>query len=391
MATFGCSVTLFISTGGNDEADKIMKVFQSILWMLVVGGMWSCAFCHVIAQTQLATHDVDTQRAEEGSRALLKLYDEQTGLFKTMGWWNSANAITTLANEQRVDNSEHFDDLFRNTFQQAQLHSTGFVNRFYDDEGWWALAWIDVYEVNGDKTYLEMAESIFADMTSGWDSTCGGGIWWNKNRQYKNAIANELFLSVAAQLALNTNGVEKMTYLKWADKEWDWFAASGMINEQKLINDGLDNHCHNNRAAEWTYNQGVVLGGLASLSMVENNPQLLVPANQIAMAAIKHLTDKNGILHDPCEPGCKRSGDGVQFKGIFVRNLMFLNVVSPHKLYANFVDVNANAVWNLARTAKDGFSALWSGPAINDGGGALVSGLDVLVASVSLKKESKST
>ncbi|PYT96862.1 MAG: hypothetical protein DMG38_22065 [Acidobacteria bacterium] len=63
----------------------------------------------------------------------------------------------------------------------------GFLNNYYDDEGWWALAWIAAYDETNSAQYLNMAERIFADMTTGWDSSCSGGIWWNKNRTYKNA------------------------------------------------------------------------------------------------------------------------------------------------------------------------------------------------------------
>ena len=78
--------------------------------------------------------------------------------------------------------------------------------------------------------YLATSKAIFADMTTGWDDTCGGGIWWRKDRHYKNAIANELFLSVAAKLALHTKGKERAGYLDWAEREWTWFAQTGMIN-----------------------------------------------------------------------------------------------------------------------------------------------------------------
>src|SRR6185437_15617563 len=120
----------------------------------------------------------------------------------------------------------------------AQNTSPGFLNKYYDDEGWWALAWVDAWDLTGDNAYLAMAESIFKDMAAAWDDTCGGGIWWNRDRKYKNAIANELFLSVAAHLA-NRDLHNRARYLKWANREWSWFAHSGMINSRNLVNDGL--------------------------------------------------------------------------------------------------------------------------------------------------------
>jgi hypothetical protein len=79
-------------------------------------------------------------------------------------------------------------------------HRDNFLNGYYDDEGWWALTWINAYDLTGNRAYLSQAKDIFADMTGGWDGTCGGGIWWSKARGYKNAIANEIFLQVAVAL-----------------------------------------------------------------------------------------------------------------------------------------------------------------------------------------------
>ena len=100
------------------------------------------------------------------------------------------------------------------------------------------MACVDTYDLTGNQQYLAMAKTIFADMAGGWDSTCNDGIWWSKDRGYKNAIANELFLSVAAHIA-NRDLSNQMEYLNWANREWQWFAHSGMINAQSLINDGL--------------------------------------------------------------------------------------------------------------------------------------------------------
>jgi predicted alpha-1,6-mannanase (GH76 family) len=62
------------------------------------------------------------------------------------------------------------------------------LNRFYDDEGWWALAWIDAYDWTQNPDYLNTAQAIFTDMTGGWDDVCGGGIWWSKDRTYTGVV-----------------------------------------------------------------------------------------------------------------------------------------------------------------------------------------------------------
>ena len=141
------------------------------------------------------------QRAASGVETLQRWYDPSTGLYKTTGWWNSANATTVLVDYARTANSTRYNPVLANTFTAAQKTSFNFLNNYYDDEGWWALAWIDAYDLTGKPQYLSIGGIIFSDMAGGWDNTCGGGIWWRKDRGYKNAIANELFLSVAAHLA----------------------------------------------------------------------------------------------------------------------------------------------------------------------------------------------
>ncbi len=325
-------------------------------------------------------------RAKAAATALVGLYDRDTGLFRTTGWWNSANAITALADEARLTGDRSVRGVLKNTLRQAPHKFPHFLNEFYDDEGWWALAWIDSYDLTGKKQYLRASETIFADMTGGWSDSCGGGIWWKKNSHYKNAIANELFLAVAGELALRTHGKQQSQALDWAKREWAWFSQSGMINAEGLVNDGLridpDGSCHNNGRTTWSYNQGVVLGGLAALNRSVNDPELLTRANHIASAAIEHLTDRNGILHDVCEPNC--GADGVQFKGIFVRNLAHLQAAAPQTAYVEFLNKNAETLWSDARTPENRFSTVWSGPPVAGNAGAQASALDLLNAAAAV-------
>ena len=318
-------------------------------------------------------------------QSLQTWYDLDTGLYKTTGWWNSANAITTLADYATVTQSRDYDYVFSNTLSLAQKTAPGFINRYYDDEGWWALAWIDVYNITHDRRYLDAAKFIFTDMTYGWDSTCSGGIWWSKDRNYKNAIANELFLSVAAQLAnASVEAHERATYLDWATREWRWFSHSSMMNKDHLINDGLTASCENNQKTTWTYNQGVILGGLAALHQANHDPATLTEAKAIAKAAISHLTDPQGILHETCEPKC--GADGTQFKGIFVRNLRALNAVDPQPSYSRFILTNADSIWSQVHPPNYHLGEVWAAPYAAADASTQSSALDALVAAAQLSK-----
>lgn len=330
------------------------------------------------------------QRAAHALDTLQGWYNPTTGLYQTTGWWNSANAITALTDFSRIRKTKKYNPILANTFTAAQKTSKRFLNDYYDDEGWWALAWIDAYDLTGRKEYRAMAETIFADMAASWDDTCGGGIWWSRDRKYKNAIANELFLSVAAHLA-NRHTSKRAFYLQWANKEWSWFAQSGMINSQSLINDGLTittgnngtSTCKNNGQNVWSYNQGVVLGGLVELSKGSQNPALLRTASEIATAAIQALADQKGVLHDPCEPKC--GADGTQFKGIFVRNLTVLQKAAPSNDYVSVVKVNADSIWDSAQGPNYQFGQVWTGAFDQGEAGSQSSALDALVAAAVLQ------
>ena len=322
------------------------------------------------------------------------------GLYRTTGWWNSANAITTLTDFMRVTGSKKYTGVLKNTFTQAQITVPkekridpkreltgfpGFLNNYYDDEGWWALAWIDAWDLTHDARYLTMARSIFDDMAASWDTTCNGGIWWSKDRTYKNAIANELFLSVAAHLVSRVPVTDRETYADWTRKEWQWFQASGMINDDHLINDGLvvdktTGVCRNNGKTVWTYNQGVVLGGLAEWSKAGGGAAVLEDAKHVADAALSHLTDKDGVLHEPCEPNC--GADGIQFKGIFMRNLSALNAVAPDPRYRKAFTTNADSIWTKNRTPENTFGTVWTGPLTTPDAGTQGSALDALIAAI---------
>ncbi len=361
----------------------------------------------------LTSYEANVSRAQTAIIALQQWYNESTGLWEMTGWWNSANALTMLADFVAVDSSldviaEH---VFQNTHSEAQKATLGmvkfmtpysvttytgpqfppgvippqngfpgFLNDFYDDEGWWALAWLKIYDLTKQPQYLQTAIDIFEDMETGWGGTCGG-LWWNKQHSYKGAIENALFLTVAAQLANRASNKE--IYLSWAWKEWDWFQRTGMINAHYNINNGIDLvTCRNDNGTVWSYNQGVILGGLLELHRATPDKNYLIIAERIALAGIQFLGDSNGILHDPCEPDC--GADGPQFKGIFMRNLQKLQLAVPSNQVKTFIDKNADSIWLNDRASGNELGLVWSGPFMDATASTQSSAADAMVAALAI-------
>ncbi|HEY1823677.1 MAG TPA: glycoside hydrolase family 76 protein [Trebonia sp.] len=322
--------------------------------------------------------------------ALQRWYSPRTGLWRTTGWWNSANALTAVIRYSRRTGDRTYRPVIENTFIRAQRglislqrRKPGFINEFFDDNLWWALAWVDAGDLTGDERYRAAAQAIFAHSLSGWDDACGGGLWWNEKRKYKNAITNELFLTLAALLAARVPGQRE--YRDWALREWEWFQASGMIGPSGLVNDGLTAACANNGGVTWTYNQGVILGGLAALHELTGDQGYLRHGEAIADAALRTLTSPAGILAEPGEDkAAGRDDDQAQFKGIFVRYLHDLSRHSGKPAYPAFLLANADSVLSAAGNAAAQYGLRWAGPFDRADASRQTSAVEVLTTAAAL-------
>jgi predicted alpha-1,6-mannanase (GH76 family) len=320
-------------------------------------------------------------RAAAAVRALQRWYDPSTGLWHGTGWWNAANALTAVIGYTKLTGDDGYTAVIGTTFTAAQRRHPGFINSFYDDNGWWALAWVAAYDVTRDRRYLDAARAIFARNTAGWDDTCRGGLWWNQARGYKNAITTELFVTLAALLHQRTQS--GTVYRTWALRAWDWFAAAGLIGASGLVNDGLSASCQNNGGTPWTYNQGVILGGLGALFDITGDSGYLEQGEAIANAALSQLCTPPGILTEPCEAGdC--NGDQTQFKGIFVRYLHDFWRRGRQQAYRTFILANADSLWQHSKNAADQFGLRWTGPFDRADASRQSSALDALNAAAAL-------
>jgi mannan endo-1,6-alpha-mannosidase len=149
-------------------------------------------------------------------------------------------------------------------------------NEGNDDQGFWAMAAMLAAETNFQNPppkspqWLALAQAVFNEMASRWDTTtCGGGLRWqifpfNNGFTYKNSIANGCFFNLGARLARYTGNA---TYAQWANKVWDWEQSIGLIDDNFNIYDGASDvqNCTEVVRLQWSYNAGIYLHGAANL------------------------------------------------------------------------------------------------------------------------------
>ncbi|KAI1468153.1 glycoside hydrolase family 76 protein [Daldinia caldariorum] len=308
--------------------------------------------------------------------AMMALYDEKTGLWDpnstASSWWQSGVALWALTEYMVKSGSHEYLPQALNTvkIQREPLAwwpggDGEFRADSTDDTGWWALAMTSLYDLTDDEEYLLIAEEDEAYMYEYWNTTtCSGGLIWNiPSRTYHNAISNEIYLQLTAKLHNLIPG--DTTYLNHSLREWEWFKNSGMINSDNLINDGLtdDASCVNNGMTTWTYNQGVILGGLVELYEATGDISYLDEAQQIADAVVNSATlVKDGTLTEPCSNEEVCEPNGTAFKGIFIQELAKLNAALDDHPYRSFISQNAVTAYENARNGSNFYGFQWQGP-----------------------------
>ncbi|ARU50763.1 hypothetical protein CBR64_03875 [Cellulosimicrobium cellulans] len=313
-----------------------------------------------------------TQRAASAVRTLMDDYDPEKAWWPS-SWWNSAVATNTVIDymERTGDRSylAQVDRTFERNkapFPAGEMSSDeilgSFTSRAIDDAAWWGLTWAAAYDLTGDPKYLDMSVTIAEYVHGYWDTgTCDGGVWWDAEKTYKNAVTNGLYVRLAAELHHRIDG--DTVWLDRAQTGWDWLLASGMINEEGLVNDGLTGDCRNNGGTVWSYNQGLAIGAGLELHRATGDADALATAERLADAALSSdALVVDGVLTESCDALDRTCDDnGKQFKGIFMRYLMDLNDATGETRYQEFVDRQAATIWAQDRAAGDRLGVRWAG------------------------------
>ncbi|SFE80708.1 Glycosyl hydrolase family 76 [Chitinophaga sp. CF118] len=208
-------------------------------------------------------------------------------------------------------------------------------DRFYDDNQWIGIAYLDAYERTKKKWFLEKGMEIYRFMMTGYDTISGGGLYWKEgDKNTKNTCSNGPAILVALQMYQVTH---KKPYLDTALLLYTWTnkylqSASGIYWDAIRVR-------HNNKidSAKYTYNSGTMLESNVKLYNITHDKKYLAEAQRIAAATYAWF------FHNDRLPS------SYWFNAVLLRGYEALYAVDHNRKYINAMQVDADKVWETER------------------------------------------
>jgi predicted alpha-1,6-mannanase (GH76 family) len=263
-----------------------------------------------------------------------------------INYWPTAHALDVLVDLYLRKPSVSIRTRMEETVAGLKVkNGNTFINFYYDDMEWMALACLRAFNATNDTQYRDIAQLLWVDIKNGWSSDLGGGIWWRKDNSSKNAPSNLPAAILAARLYKKFGNAAD---LNWAKQIYQWQKTVLYEPNSGWVYDNITSAGVKNTTWKFTYNQGTFIGAALELYQITNESAYLDDALKAADYALQsgQLTDVgNGVLKD------EGGGDGGLFKGVFVRYFNRLivdgNIASGKKTqYVNFMKANAEKLWS---------------------------------------------
>ena len=211
-------------------------------------------------------------------------------------------------------------------------------SRFYDDNEWVALAYLDAYDRTHKKNYLDVAKMIFRFVESGIDSAAGGGAYWKEgDKTTKNTCSNGPAILVALHLYQLT---KDQHYLQTALALYQW-TNKYLQAPAGTYYDNIKTQSLEVAKAEYTYNTGSMLQANVVLYTITKDQKYLAEAKRVA-AAGKARFYKNGRLPD-----------NYWFNAVLLRGYVALFKVDKNKEWITFFREDADNIWDTERDATN--------------------------------------
>ena len=171
-------------------------------------------------------------------------------------------------------------------------------DKYYDDNEWLVITFLEAYETDRDSRYLTRADETLKFVLSGWDEESGGGIWWHQGHKdgTKNACANGPAAVGCLRLARFREG-DAGALVDQAQRIVAWTVGAlqeedGLFDDRKVVATGEV------KRGKLTYNSALMLRALLCLYRTTDKKEYLEQAQRIGKAADWLLDGKTGVYRD---------------------------------------------------------------------------------------------
>ena len=224
-------------------------------------------------------------------------------------WWQ-AHLLDCLVDAQLRAPRPGRADTIAAVARTVRLRNLGsWTNDYYDDVAWFGLA-VQRAGTLARRSARPALGAVVLQLRTGWTTDGGGGIWWRRGDDFKNAPANG-----PAAILLARGG-----HVGLAASIADWMHDTLRDPATGLIRDGVrvrpDGGIGSVEGTTYTYCQGVHLGACVALCEVDGSTRWAERAAELLDAVGRHVVGPDGVV-----PGYDDGGDGGLFNGILIRYL----------------------------------------------------------------------
>jgi len=238
--------------------------------------------------------------------------------------------MTTV--ENAID--QYYNDKPPTPAYQDYVTKERLSSRFYDDNEWIAIAYLDAYNRNHKKKYLDVSKMIYKFIQSGIDTAAGGGVYWKEgDKTTKNTCSNGPAILIALELYKITKDKE---YLNTALSIYEWTNKYLQAPEGTYY-DNIRIPTLKIAKREYTYNTGTMLQSNVLLYTITQDKKYLTEAERIAKAG-KAQFFVNGRLPN-----------NYWFNAVLLRGYIALYQIDKNKDWINFFEEDANQIWDKER------------------------------------------
>ena len=248
-----------------------------------------------------------------------------------------------------------------NTFLQQNQGTGGLYdwnwNNYNDDLAWAGLAFIRGYRITGNVTFRNQAKYAFDRAYSrGWSGDLGGGIWWDINKNAKEALSNCPNADLACYLYDSGLG---QGYLDKANAIMDWVwnhlrdnstgAIWAQVNKDGSVNKGTA-----------VYNNGAFISAANHLNRIKGGNSSWKNDCILSINYVKNNMTWSGIIASTNRDGTWASEYARGLREFLNNNTSYWGTYYP------WMKQNADRLWSNRRTDRNIIWNTWDQKTPND-------------------------